>query len=424
MGEAFQDSHLAILGAGGFSLGRAGEIIPGCVSLLFITKLTANKTVEFRHISEGPRADLEMPPPLHHFAENAMATKRNRVAIAVVAGAAILTAAAGVASSLGEIDRHHAKEHEIEDLLQTAQALASSLDQAEGSQRDFVLTGEARYLSFYNRAILAINSKLAALDRAASEGAISRTEVSRLDVKLRSGLAELSKGMETPGKQRLAPKSEGAVTLPENAALSESRLILQTWSEEKLAELANERSLGQQDSRRIPIVTTAGAGILLCLLLLATIGNEQVIARLGNLGRAAANQDLASRSLIDAMPDIVLQFSAGGRAEYFNHKWFEYTGFHFEETYGFQWTRALHAQDRERAAAAWREAILEKKPYEIQYRLRRGVDGTYRWHLNRCVPQKDGEGRLLRWIATCTDIDDLLHARTAMAQCHEDTPCD
>ena len=349
-----------------------------------------------------------------------MATKRRRIALAVVAGAVLSVAAGGLPYLLGEIARQEAKERQIQELVETAQTLVSSLDQAEYTQREFVLTGEPRYLSLYNRAILAIKSKLPASDFGAGEGLIARSEVSRLELKVRSGLAELSQGIEAAGKQRLPSKSEGRGAFQENAALSDSRLILQTWIEQKTGELANERTAIERSSRHMEIIATAGTGILMCILVLATIGNEQVIARLGKLGQASANQDLASRSLIDAMPEIVLQFSPGGRAEYFNQQWFEYTGFHFEETYGFQWTRALHAEDRERASAAWREAILEKKPYEIRYRLRRGADGTYRWHLNRCVPHKDAEGRLLRWIATCTDINDLTHAGTQTAQCTED----
>jgi hypothetical protein len=30
---------------------------------------------------------------------------------------------------------------------------------------------------------------------------------------------------------------------------------------------------------------------------------------------------------------------------------------------------------------------------------------TYRWHLVRAEPARDGAGRVTRWFGTCTDID-------------------
>jgi PAS domain S-box-containing protein len=332
-----------------------------------------------------------------------MATKRQRITLAVLGLLGLSAICFGVPYSIEQLARNETTEHDIRDFLETAQILLSDLNQAESSQREFVLTGEQTYFSVYNRAILSVNAQLAALDRLASSGVIARSEVSRLEAKARSGLSELSSALEVSRRQEIP-------------ALSDSRLILQEWNQEKMAQLASELNLIQQGLRRVQIISATGAGVLIVLLVFAAISNEQLIARLGKVGQASASRELASRAMMDSMPDIVLQFSAGGRAEYFNRKWFEYTSFGFEETSGFQWTRALHPEDRERASVAWREAILEERPYEIQYRLRRGADGTYRWHLNRCAPQTDAAGRLLRWIATCTDIHDLVAAGDPTAQ--------
>jgi PAS domain S-box-containing protein len=344
-----------------------------------------------------------MLSPLLHFTRSAMAAKRQRTTLAVLLLLAVFGVCAGVLFSVDQLAREQREEREITDSLETAQILLAALNQAESSQREFVLTGEQSYFGVYNRAILTVNAQLAAIDRQVTSGVIARSEVSRLEVKARSGLAELSKALEVSRRQEIP-------------ALSDSRLILQEWNQEKTAQLANEANLIQQSFSRVRFITATGAGILIVLLLLAAISNEQLIGRLGKAGQESASRERASRELMDSIPDIVLQFSGGGRAEYFNRKWFEYTSFGFEETSGFQWTRALHPEDRERASAAWREAILEERPYEIQYRLRRGADGAYRWHLNRCAPQKDADGRLFRWIATCTDIHDLIAAAAPTAQ--------
>src|SRR2546422_7999070 len=65
--------------------------------------------------------------------------------------------------------------------------------------------------------------------------------------------------------------------------------------------------------------------------------------------------------------------------------------------------------DRERVLKAWHESVTNGTPYE-QEEQHRGVDGTYRWFLARGVPLRDGQGRIVRWYGTNTDIEDRKHA--------------
>ena len=44
-------------------------------------------------------------------------------------------------------------------------------------------------------------------------------------------------------------------------------------------------------------------------------------------------------------------------------------------------------------------------PFEVEARVRRH-DGQYRWYLIQHKPIRDEEGRVARWYATGTDIDD------------------
>ncbi|HYT91820.1 MAG TPA: PAS domain S-box protein, partial [Gemmataceae bacterium] len=53
--------------------------------------------------------------------------------------------------------------------------------------------------------------------------------------------------------------------------------------------------------------------------------------------------------------------------------------------------------------------------YRIEYRLRRH-DGQYRWHSGRACPVRDPQGRIVRWLGTCTDIDDRKRAEEALTE--------
>src|SRR5207245_10465491 len=57
-----------------------------------------------------------------------------------------------------------------------------------------------------------------------------------------------------------------------------------------------------------------------------------------------------------------------------------------------------------------RQAVLSTGlPFEIEQRALRN-DGQYRWFLIRYNPFHDEQGRLIRWYATGTDIDDRKRA--------------
>lgn len=132
--------------------------------------------------------------------------------------------------------------------------------------------------------------------------------------------------------------------------------------------------------------------------------------------RLTAEAELAdSRSRFDALADAIPQMAwsttPDGRPDYFNARWYEYTGAGPGEHDGDHWVEALHPHDARRAAAAWARAVASGEPYEVEYRLRR-ADGEYRWTLARGLPMKDAEGRVLRWFGTNTDV----HERRMMAE--------
>src|SRR5215471_2203016 len=88
------------------------------------------------------------------------------------------------------------------------------------------------------------------------------------------------------------------------------------------------------------------------------------------------------QTLIELSPQIVWMTNADGTATtYCNKYWFEYSGLTLPEIAGNGWRVALHPDDQERMIRVWREAVALKRPFTIEYRLRRASDDAYRWHL-------------------------------------------
>ena len=109
--------------------------------------------------------------------------------------------------------------------------------------------------------------------------------------------------------------------------------------------------------------------------------------------------------LTDAMPHMVWSTLPDGYHDYYNAQWYEFTGAPYGSTDGEHWENMFHPDDRPETWKRWNHSLKTGDPYETEYRLRHN-SGEYRWTLGRALPVRDDAGNIIRWIGTCTDIDD------------------
>jgi len=124
----------------------------------------------------------------------------------------------------------------------------------------------------------------------------------------------------------------------------------------------------------------------------------------GATARALADSETRFRTLADTMPQMVWSTLPDGYHDYYNARWYEFTGTPVGSTDGEGWNDVFHPEDQDRAWAVWRRSLETGDPYQIEYRLKH-FDGTYRWVLGRALPIRDPATRAIsRWFGTCTDI--------------------
>lgn len=116
-----------------------------------------------------------------------------------------------------------------------------------------------------------------------------------------------------------------------------------------------------------------------------------------------AESEAKFRAIADSMPQMVWSTLPDGYHDYYNARWYEFTGVPAGSTDGEGWNGMFHPEDQDRAWAAWHHSLETGEPYEIEYRLRHH-SGEYRWTLGRAMPVRDPQGRIVRWFGTCTDI--------------------
>jgi PAS domain S-box-containing protein len=125
------------------------------------------------------------------------------------------------------------------------------------------------------------------------------------------------------------------------------------------------------------------------------------------------------RFLAESTPGLVWTATVNGNLDYLNQRWCEYSGLTVEQSKDWGWQAALHPDDLPRCLERWTNALRTGENYEVEYRLKRGSDGAYRWHLGRATPMRNQEGHIIHWVGTCTDIDDKKRAENALRQANE-----
>ena len=117
--------------------------------------------------------------------------------------------------------------------------------------------------------------------------------------------------------------------------------------------------------------------------------------------------DLA-RALDDA-PVLIWISGADKGGIYFNRSWLEFTGRTLEQEVGEGWMAGVHPDDIP-VLQGCGEAFAERKPFEIEFRLRR-KDGTWRWMLDKAAPRYGASGDFIGFIGSCTDITESKSAQ-------------
>src|SRR5882672_6334685 len=120
------------------------------------------------------------------------------------------------------------------------------------------------------------------------------------------------------------------------------------------------------------------------------------------------------RRITDAIPQTIVVLDEKGHPLYANQAMLDYTGLTVEDVVTSDFRASIyHPEDLERAREERKAGLARGLPFEIEQRVLR-KDGQYRWVLLRYNPFHDEQGRLVRWYATGTDIDDRKRAEDRM----------
>ncbi|WP_246040579.1 sensor histidine kinase [Roseovarius arcticus] len=220
----------------------------------------------------------------------------------------------------------------------------------------------------------------------------------------------------------------GAVLITEEAlsglgteALKSALETQPTWSDVPFIVLANGAVKGRSD-RAAQQIDALGNVVLLSRPLHA----EELVRAVRSALKARGRQhearkqleelqlrelqlyesEVKFRAISDSVDQMIWCTLPDGYHDYYNQRWYEFTGVPQGSTDGEAWNGMFHPDDQEKAWALWRHSLLTGDVYEVEYRLRHR-SGSYRWVLGRAQPMRDPDGTILRWYGSCTDIHQI-----------------
>jgi PAS domain S-box-containing protein len=119
------------------------------------------------------------------------------------------------------------------------------------------------------------------------------------------------------------------------------------------------------------------------------------------------------RLMADTAPVMIWRSGTDKAADFFNLPWLEFRGRSAEEEAGLGWTKGIHPDDRDKYLDTYSAAFDERRPFRIEYRLRR-ADGVYRWILASGVPRFGPDAAFAGYIGSGFDITERRKAEEAL----------
>lgn len=131
--------------------------------------------------------------------------------------------------------------------------------------------------------------------------------------------------------------------------------------------------------------------------------------QISNAGLKEAREELAksrTRSLIEAMPHIVVTINPEGTLEYANQHLTDFTGLSLNAFKEGKWKDAIHPDDLKKLLYSLKTVIVSRHSFQMEFRLKRS-DGEYLWHLGiaKSFPQ-DNHSADKSYLITLTNIHD------------------
>ncbi|MBF5045628.1 MULTISPECIES: ATP-binding protein [Myxococcaceae] len=204
----------------------------------------------------------------------------------------------------------------------------------------------------------------------------------------------------------IPPEDRAAVSGAISAAIRERRV----FSLEHPVRHA-DGSLGWTLTRVVPILSKEGR-------ILEWFGAASDVTARRQAEERVREAEEQFRVLVENLPELAWSAGPDGAIDYFNQRWFEYTGSSREECLGWGWGALHDPEILPQTVARWKHSVSTGEPFEMEFPIR-GADGVLRWFLSRGKPLQNARGEVVRWFGTSVNIDEQRRQAAALNEAIE-----
>jgi len=160
--------------------------------------------------------------------------------------------------------------------------------------------------------------------------------------------------------------------------------------------------------------TMVGGGVLSCLICALAVSLVKMQSRALHIAEELTSEitkhekllkasEAHLRDILDSAPMMVWEAGSDARCVFFNKPWLDFTGRTMEQELGNGWAEGVHPDDYQRCLDIYLGAFDARRPFQMEYRLRR-ADGEYRWLLDNGGPRFSQGSVFVGYVGSCLDI--------------------
>ena len=123
------------------------------------------------------------------------------------------------------------------------------------------------------------------------------------------------------------------------------------------------------------------------------------------------------RLIANTAPVMIWMSDVDKQVTYVNQRWLDFTGWPPNVAPGHRWIELIHPDDVERCGDVYVKAFDQRKPFEVEHRLRRH-DGEYRWTVTVGVPRYGTDRSFVGYVGTAVDVTDRKLVEVALLDSH------
>jgi len=152
-----------------------------------------------------------------------------------------------------------------------------------------------------------------------------------------------------------------------------------------------------------------------CLLVASTDITERYAAQ-----QAVSESEARFRNMAETAPVMIWVSDEKQATTYVNKQWLKLTGGELEDELGSGWTRHIHPDDLASMSQSASAAYAGRVRFELEFRVRRGSDGEYRWVYSTGTPRFSADGEFVGYIGTTVDITERKESERDLRYAHDE----